>query len=192
MLRRALVGESDVPTDDSVIADYRAITKLQGDEFNPDTGENDTGCNMLTALKYFRKAGRIGAYVSFDTANLRHLRFVIWAFGGAYVACGLPNTIWKQKVWDVTDPKLQGDAAPGSAGGHCFLPIDYDSAAKTIWCKTWNVIQPYTEDWNYAYMNSNNGWAEGYAVLSNEMLDGKGDTPAGFRLDKLQRFIKAL
>lgn len=192
LLRTTLAGTPDRPTDAQVQADYIAVTGIEGAAYDPVTGDNDNGCALEDVLNYFRKAGQIGAFVSFNPLNVDHFKFVIEAFEGAYCGIGLPISAQGQTKWTVTDPSLQGDAAPGSWGGHCIIVPDYDDKGG-YGAGTWGMIQPFDQDWWNEYANPHTAAdGEAYAVISNEMVAGTKPVPSGFDLAQLQALLAAL
>lgn len=190
LLRTALAGNPQCPTDAQIQADYVAVTGLEGAAFDPATQANDNGCALEDVLNYQKKRGDIGAFASVNPLDLDHVRFTIDAFESAYCGVALPNTCQNQTEWDVVDPKLQGDSAPGSWGGHCIPLVDYD--ADTFTCVTWGGLTKLTVAWWLAYANPSAAEGECYAVISNELLNGKKAVPSGFDLATLQADLALL
>ena len=62
----------------------------------------DTGCNMLSVLKYWRKAGlaghRVRAFTSVESSNQTQAKSAVYMLGSLYVGVALPDSV------------LQGDA----------------------------------------------------------------------------------
>jgi hypothetical protein len=190
LLRTTLAGAPDMPTDAQVQAAYIAITGKEGAAYDPATQANDNGCALEDVLDYFQAQGRIGAYCSYNSDNLEQRRFVINAFEGSYDGVALPNTIRGQAIWEVVDPELQGDSAPGSLGGHAILTTDY-SANGGFTCVTWGGLQDYSEAWWLAY-GGKAARGESYAVISPEMFNGDKPAPNNFDMAQLQSDVESL
>jgi hypothetical protein len=108
----------------------------------------------------------------------------IWEFVVLYRAIALPITAQGQREWHVTDDKLEGDAEPGSWGGHDIPYLSYDG--HLFRCETWGTSLLVTYGFDKAYS------MEGFVVVTEEMMDLRGMSPAGFDWDKLTSDFKAL
>ena len=170
------------PPDSAIEAAYEDVGG-----YVPGQPNTDNGCCEIDVLNYWRKTGigghNIGAYVSIDPQNLAHVQAACVLFGGLYIGVALPLTAQTQDVWDVTDPfvPLQGDAAPGSWGGHAVFVPDYDAAGMT--CVTWGALKRMTAAWWLAYCE------ECYAIISPDFLN-QGISPQGFNLALLQQDLQ--
>lgn len=189
MLRTALAGDPFVVPVADVLALYEAVTGEEGASYDPTTGVNDNGCVELDVLNYVRKAGSIGAFCAIDPSNLEHVKLSVDVLEGCYMGVGLPLSAQGQDIWDVTDPSLTSDAAPGSWGGHCMVVVGYDTSGVTF-C-TWGQIQKATWAWWRAYVNLKVG-GEAYAIVSSDMFDGKVIAPDGFNIEQLDADVAAL
>jgi hypothetical protein len=161
-------------SDKSVLAAYSAVTAY--DPKDPDT---DQGAYEIDALNFWRKKGvggrRILAYAGLDFQQPLQVRQAAYVFGGAYIGLALPLTAQAQTggLWDVTGP-AQGEAAPGSWGGHAVNVVAYDRDGLAV--VTWGQIQWMT--WGF--------WArycdEAYCIISLDWLGKGGKSPPGFNL----------
>jgi hypothetical protein len=182
------VGRHSTILDADVLAFYRICTKWEGAEFDPDTGVNDNGCVELDVLKQLKTWGiagrKIDAYVSMPKHRHELLKAGIYMFGGIYVGVSLPNSAQDQGVWRVTDPRLQGDAEPGSWGGHCVIITGYDQGGMT--CVTWGQEKRLTWDWWDAYGD------EAYALLAQDWIGQNQLAPSSFNFAQLKADLEAL
>jgi len=182
MLWDALSGRpAFVPGDDSAISAYSAITG-----YNPTTGANDNGAVEIDVLNYWRNVGiggkTIAAYAAVNWLREDRLQQAIFAFKGVYTGVSLPLSAQGQVggVWDVVDPSLSGDSAPGSWGGHALPAVSYSQADGTYKFITWGAVQTATSAWVKAYVE------ECYACASAEQLDpNEGKSPDGYDLATL-------
>ena len=132
-------------------------------------------------LKSWQRTGidghKIGAYVQVDL-NQKILGLACYLFGGLYCGVALPKSAQNQAKWQVTDPNLQGEAAPGSWGGHCVPMGAFDPLGAIF--VTWGEEQYATEEFISAYFD------EAWAIISQDFLDGKEDNPLGIDLATLK------
>lgn len=176
----AAVGMCFIPSDQFVIGAYAAITG-----FNPTTGANDDGAVETDVLNYWRKSGIaghvIGGYAAVDYGtNPLQTQLAIYLFGAAYIGLNLPLTAQSQGMWDVVaGGGVQAEA--GSWGGHAVPVLGYDNETLTV--ITWGVPMKMTWAFYHAYCE------EAYAIFSNDFINGKKQSPAGFDLATLQADI---
>ena len=117
MTAHANVDRPFVPTEQQVLAAYSAVTG-----YDPDNPETDRGAYLSDGLNYWRKNGiatdKIGAYVKVNHRIRTNMMAGLYLFGALYTGFMLPATIDHQiennLPWDVVDPSLRGDSAPGS------------------------------------------------------------------------------
>ncbi|HTB32029.1 MAG TPA: hypothetical protein VK808_08395 [Bacteroidia bacterium] len=173
-------GKPVVPTDDTILKAYSAITG-----YNPVTGAHDDGANQLDVLHHWRKKGIAGhkvmAYVKLNHKDRNHIKQACFLFGGCYAGFLLPKTAWKQKKWRLTSLGLKGRGKVGSWGGHAVAIIGYDRNGVT--CVTWGETKKITWAFWDAYCE------EAYAVISPDFASKKG-SPSGFNLDILKKDLK--
>lgn len=173
----ANVGDPTVPTDQSIIAAYSAITG-----YNPVTHANDNGAVVVDVLNYWRQTGiakhKIQAYVALEPKNMDHVKDSVLLFGGVYMGVALPVSAQTQTTWSVPPGGATGQGAPGSWGGHAVPIVGYDSRALT--CVTWGALKQMTWSFWEAYCD------EAYAILSADWLNSKNFAPNDFDLAQLQ------
>ena len=175
------------PTDKQVVAAYSAITG-----YNPATGANDNGANEIDVLNYWRQSGvashKIGAYVALEPSNHQHVMDSVYVFGGCYIGLQLPTSAQSQtqnhQPWSVPPGGPNGDGKPGSWGGHAVPVMAYDARGLTV--VTWGALQTMTWSFWEAYCD------EAYAILTNDYLTGKKQTPQGFSITQLQADLSDL
>jgi len=173
-----------VPTDAEVLTAYEAISGyINGD---PST---DTGCDMLTALNYWRNTGlaghKIAGFVEVDAQNLLEVRQAIWMFGNLFTGLALPVFVQSASDWTVPDGWIYGNAGqPGSWGGHC-VPAMAESP-ETLTCVTWGERLKMSHNFFGDYCD------EAYAVLSTDWVTSNQAAKSGFNLAQLRADIAAL
>lgn len=165
---------------------------------NPDT---DNGCDMLTALKYWRRTGfgghKVSAFVSVDYTNQKEVEQAIYLFGNVYIGLALPLTAQNPvttepsglSCWQMTAEGTNGDASPGSWGGHCVPIVGYSSdpaGHPGVALVTWG--EQYAMTWKFANTYVDEMWA----VLSPDWFESNGDAPNGFNLDQLKADLAQL
>ena len=164
-----------IPSDAEVIAAYSAIGGyVPGDE------STDNGCDMLTALNYWRQTGitaggtlhQIGGFAEVNHKDPAELAAALWLFGGLFVGIELPAGFQGLTSWTRVPNQHKGKWAPDSWGGHCVIFVDdVNELLQTV---TWGELVP-TDNTALPYVD------EVYAVFSQEMLDPtSGKCPAGF------------
>jgi hypothetical protein len=127
---------------------------------------------------------KIVATVEVDPKDVALNQRAIWEFVVLFRAVGLPVTAQGQRAWDVADPSLQGPAALGSWGYHDVPYLSYDGSRYRV--ETWgsNLLATYAFDAAYA--------VGGFVVVTEEQLDKKGMSPAGFDWTKLNADVRSL
>lgn len=147
----------------------------------------DDGRDELSVLKYWRATGlgadKIGAFVSVDPKNPALVRAAIYLFGGVYTGIALPLAVRGGHAWDVAGPRLIGQFAPGSWGGHAVPYEAYDQQGVTV--ITWGAPLKATWRFHAAYTE------EVYAIISPDFL-AEGKSPEGFDLAALTADLTAL
>lgn len=166
-------GEVTVP-DSAVLKGYEDVGG-----YRPGDPNTDQGCDMLTALNYWRQTGiaghKIGAFATVNPKNINMVKAVIELFGFIYIGVALPISAQNQRVWKVASGP-NGQA--GSWGGHCITVPDYSSTEPT--CITWAHLLSMTDGFFEKYTD------EAYAVLSPEWVNGQNVAPNGVNLAQLQ------
>ena len=169
------------PSDKQIVAAYSAITG-----YNPTTGAHDDGAVEVDVLNYWRQSGiaghKIGAYVALEPANHSHIMDSVYIFEGCYIGLQLPKSAQAQvqnhQPWSVPPGGATGDGKPGSWGGHAVPVVAYDARGVTV--VTWGALQTMTWSFWETYCE------EAYAILSNDYLTKKKETPQGFAMQQLQ------
>ncbi len=155
--------------------------------YNPAIPSSDQGGVELDVLNKWRKNGLDGhmllGYADPALTNLEEIRQAINLFGGVYIGMRLPVTAQTQDVWDVTDPSLSGDAAPGSWGGHAVFVAAYD--AEFFTCITWGQTKQMTLAFWNAYVQ------EAHALLCPDWFNATG-APNGFDINQLSSDLLAI
>lgn len=186
-------GQPAVVTNQDVLHLYQRIGG-----YVPGHPETDNGCDMLTALKYWRKFGvtngpnkhKIGAFVKVDETDRDEVTTAAWLFGSLFVGVQLPITAQlpdgAPPVWQVPKEGPNGDGSPGSWGGHCIPIVGYSNAYKTkggnpgttvvTWGSTYSMTWPFLM--NYV--------DEIWAVLSPDWFGANNKAPSGFDIAQLQ------
>jgi hypothetical protein len=172
------------PTDAQILTAYAGVTNPP---YDPATGANDNGANMLDVLKYWRTTGiagrKIDSFTSVAPTHTGHVRAAVYLFGTVYVGLSLPLTAQAQvgSLWTVG---FGADAQPGSWGGHAVNVVAYDRSTVTV--VTWGQLQVMTWAFWLAYCD------EAYAVLSADWLRASGTSIAGFDLVALSADLGAV
>jgi hypothetical protein len=147
---------------------------------------NDTGCDMLTTLKYFAKHGiggkTIAAYCALDIHSLHQAQTAINLFGGIYFGLNLPDAITHAPdmltiPWDVAECGRVGNPASGHAVwmngyAHSTGYLFFDTIT---WAARIQMSGTAYQDWG----------EECYAIVSTEWIAANGTSPSGFNLAQL-------
>ena len=152
----------------------------------------DKGCNMLSVLRYWRKAGvddrKVLAFTSIDLKNQAQAQSACWLFGSIYIGVALPDFATQGDMltvpWVVPPGGPVGNAAPNPNNGHCIPAVSYD--ADNLYVVTWGEIKPMSWAFYDAYAD------EAYAVISQDFIEANGLNPAGFDKDALLADLKEI
>jgi hypothetical protein len=169
----------------NVLSDYSAITG-----YNPNNPNSDQGTEPRVSYLYRQKTGlidakgnrhQIGAFVALDYTNLQEVLEAMYLFSAVGVGLNFPDSAMRQfeqgQVWDV----VQGSHVEG---GHYVPVFGFDGTY--LYCVTWGQVQKMTVKFFQTYCE------EAWAILSQEMLNGKGLSPEGFNLAQLQADLTAV
>lgn len=183
MLWNAECGKVVPFTDASVLSDYAAVTG-----FDPKTGQNDNGTNMLDALNYWVKTGvvdahgvrhKLGAFVQLKAGDFAQMEQAVYLFGSVAIGIKFPASAMKQfnagQPWDV----VKGSK---NEGGHCIPVVGKSGNYHAV---TWGKDIEMTSAFYKKYCD------EAYALLSLEMLTG-GKSLEGFNITQLNADLAAL
>jgi hypothetical protein len=165
----------------------------------PGDPSTDNGCDMLTALNYWKKIGfgghKIGAYVSVDYTNRTEVKTAMWLFGNVYIGVALPASAQdptqtgKYPCWQVPKYGPTQDGSPGTWGGHAIPAVGYsddktDPGTEVI---TWGSV--YDMTWNFLDAYCDEMWA----VLSPDWVSKvSAKAPNGFKVKSLQDDLMAV
>lgn len=170
-------GKGVTISDASVISAYSAVSG-----YDPATGANDNGCNLVDVLNYWRQTGigghRINSYVQLEVGNTQHVEATLLVFGCVLIGVALPISAQGQNSWIVTGPTWSPQCQPGSWGGHCVIVVEYDATGLTV--VTWGQLLRMSWGFWKAYCD------EAYAILSPDWLIQNDHSPAGIKLAALE------
>jgi hypothetical protein len=179
----ARVGSAVILPTRTVVKAYEKITG-----YNPRTGANDEGAEVLSVLNFWRKSGFAGhhieAFVALERHHPLHFKAGVFLFGGAYVGLNLPRSADGQKIWRVPPSGPTGRGKPDSWGGHVVPIIGYDEHG--LIAITWGRRKRMTWGFLHTYCD------EAFAVLGPDLFDGQSTAPAGVDLAALRKALAAL
>lgn len=170
-------------SDAAIVAAYSAVSG-----YDPRTGANDVGANMLDVQKYWQQTGVAGhkavAFAACSTANLDDVKACINLFGFCNIGFQVPAhcipDFEQGKTWDVQS------ANSSIIGGHDVILVDYDDATSLFTCITWGGNQKLTYAFFHAYVD------EAYGVVLPEWIAANGEAPSGFDLPQLLTDVQEL
>jgi len=162
------------------------------EHFVGDPPPADAGCDMLSVLSYWRKAGldihRVQAFASVDLQSQVEAQTAIYLLGSIYIGVALPDFAVQGDMltvpWVVPASGPVGNAAPNQSNGHCIPAVAYD--AENLYIVTWGESKSMSWGFYNAYAD------EVFAVISEDFIGSTGDTPAGFDLAALKTDLKQL
>lgn len=151
--------------------------------FDPATGANDGGANMLDVAQKWQEGMPIARHTirAFVAVNVKNLSLVASAanfFGGLWTGWALPVAWQGADEW-LAGPNTSGNWALGSWGGHAVHATTFSPGMFGI--KTWGGRMPVSPAAWSTYCD------EAYALVSNDMWHVlTGDRcPAGIDVQKL-------
>ena len=175
-------GDLFTPPDSAILKAYEDVSG-----YDPRTGDNDNGANMLDVMKYLQKTGiagrKIGPYLSIDIKNKTEVKTAIYLFGSINIGVMLPRSAQGQTEWDVVDWTLNGDAAPGSWGGHDVIITGYGDGYREV--ITWGQRMEMTAWFWDSYVD------EAFVILDDEWLTND-IAPNHFNKELLLQDLSAL
>ena len=153
---------------------------------NPNT---DNGCDMLTALKYWKSHGlaghKIQAYMAINPKNIEEVKLSVELFGNVFLGVQLPLSAQGENDWTVPLGGIySSDGQPGGWGGHC-IPV-MAASPLTRSCITWGSLLKMSANFFADYAD------EAYAVLSPEWITKRGLSPSEFNMAALQADLNAI
>jgi hypothetical protein len=153
----------------------------------------DEGCDILSVLKYWRRAGldqhKVQAFTSLDLQDQSQAQSALYLLGGIYIGVELPDFAvqgndWLAIPWVVPPGGPVGNAAPNPRNGHCIPAVGYDP--DQLWIVTWGALKSMSWDFYNAYAD------ESYAVVSTDFIGTSGQSPQGFDLAALENDLAQL
>jgi len=183
----ANAGNEITPPDPTVLSFY--------EHFVGTPPPPDQGCDMLSVLKYWRRAGldkhKVKAFASIQLQNHDEAQRAIFLLGGIYIGVALPDSVVPQGgnyleiPWVVPPGGPVGDAAPNQDNGHCIPAVAYD--ATNLYVVTWGAVKSMSWQFYDAYAD------ESFAVVSEDFIDlTSGQDPAGLSLTQMLSDLKQL
>jgi hypothetical protein len=166
-------------TDDEILKAYSDISG-----YDPTTGNNDNGCDMLSVQNYWRKTGIgnhvTGAYAEIDPTNEKEILTGLYLFEAVDIAVNLPQSAMDQ--FNAGEPwTVSGDNT--ILGGHSICIVGYDGTWYYI--VTWGALVKVDPKWLFTYMT------ESYVAISNDYIIG-GKTLEGFNTSLLVSDLQAI
>lgn len=185
-------GNPFTPALSDVISAYSAIGG-----YVPGDPSTDNGCEMLTALNYWRQTGlaahKITAFVSLDPTKPEEIMQSVKLFGGCFIGLALPISAQTPVIganglpcWAAPNSQ-SGDGLPGSWGGHCTDLGAYgvdQKGNKGTGVVTWGQIYDLTWEFLALYCD------EAYAIVTQDFIEKDGESPSGFDLTALLADLK--
>lgn len=183
-------------TDDALKL-YSEVSGFDRSQGPPGENPTDVGTDNGQLVKYWQNPGvtcaadgsvhRIAGSLAIDPADPQASyleRLAVWEFVVLFRAVALPITAQGQKVWKLTDPSLQGNAAPGSWGYHDIPYLAYDR--HWFYADSWgfDILVGFRFNRSYA--------AGGFVVLTEEQTNLQGVSPAGINWTKLNEDFRNL
>jgi hypothetical protein len=170
-------GNQQIWTDDQIVNIY----SLTGG-YVVGNALTDSGAVEIDVLNYWRQTGFFGdqitAYMALEPNNSLHIKQAIQLFGGVYGGFALPLSAQNQTVFHITPGGTNGNATPGSWGGHCMVACAYNHIGPIV--ITWGILKQTTWAWWAAYCD------ESYALLSSDWAAPGVLAPSGFDLVTLK------
>lgn len=165
------------PLEPNVIEFYGDVTEFEGARFDPATGANDNGVNLLDLLNVARTKGvgghKIGAYAKVGLQSYPLIDWASCAFGGLLQGYSLPAICQDGRSWSFTPPSnLLLDYAPGSWGRHATCESKNNRRGNMA-DPTWGSLMSVARSFKQAYRD------EVYVMISPEWLDDHSKAPSG-------------
>jgi hypothetical protein len=172
-------------TDAQIISMYSAIGG-----YVPGDPSTDNGCDMLTAMNYWRKNGFAGqkdlaieAFIEVNPMNPVEFAWGISWFGSTAIGLQLPTAIQTLNDWPAP-PNLTGDWTPGSWGGHDVPAGAYFPGAQIV--ETWGATIVMSDLFFKSYCD------EMYIVFFPDWVMADGVSPSGLNMAQLKADLAAL
>lgn len=168
----------------SLAAPVTSMQTLLGYEaisgYNPNTGQNDNGATLQSALQWWAKNGLAGykpsGYAQIDVTNLPLIKQCIDFFGAVYSAFTVPAAFQTQfdagQPWDLPTTR----AGQQIDGGHAVPLVGYD--ASYLYCVSWGAVQKITYP-AFAKYWSPSEQGEAWVAVLPQLIETTGKTPSG-------------
>ena len=180
------LGSPIIIPDKQIVKAYSAVSG-----YDPKTGANDNGCQVLDVLNYWRKTGigghNIKAFASVNPKNLKQVMAATYLFGGVYLGMALPAMLQSLNMmdgdWVLPNPlPKDGSADPYSLGGHAVPIISYDP--NWVYIITWGGTRRVS--WPFFRMFCD----EAFAAISQDWVKPSGISPSGLNMAALMADVK--
>ena len=162
-------------TDEDALTYYEKF-----DGYNPSDPSTDQGGCLLDVLNDWKQQSINGhmvtAFTLVDQNNITEVKQALALFGPLYCGLNLPNSVWGQTEWTVTDDT-------SIDGGHCVVLIGYNETGPVA--ISWGALYQMTWQFFSAYFD------ELYAVISMDWFTNGAD-PTGIDLSQLTADLAAL
>jgi len=166
-------------TAQDALADYSAVTG-----YNPADPATDKGTSVLDAMRYRTATGirdhaghrhKLGAYAAMQPGHPDHLKYAVANLSAVGIGIQFPRS-----AMDQFNAGRQWSVVSGSPieGGHYIPIVGY--TRYHVYCVTWGKVQAMT--WGFLRRYCDEMWA----LLSPELLNAVGKTPAGLDLAALK------
>lgn len=177
-------GAPTLLTDQDILVGYEQVGK-----YVPGVPSTDQGCDMLTALNYWRNTGfgghKIYGYAKVNLSNLAEVKQAIYLFGNLYLGVQLPLAVSSaKKIWSAPTTGPAEERIAGSWGGHCIPVVGYGATGSTV--ITWGNKMAMTWEFFKVYAD------EAYALLSLDWIGSNKLAASGFNFTQLQQDLSVL
>lgn len=182
----ANAGSIIMPDDACCMLDYEAMTG-----YDPATGANDTGCNLLQKNQHWMNTGfavnangawdKLDGFAQIEAGDIETLRRTVAYFECAELGVQLPDNAQQEfssnGMW--TDTSLP----PNPNEGHDVLIVGQNAQGFKI--ATWTGFVFASTAWVMKYMD------EGTMLLRRSILKPNGISASGITMDQLDSMIRS-
>ena len=170
-IQTAFLGQGETASPITSLECLDLYEQLTG--YDPTSGDNDTGLELIDVLKYWTASGFESytptAYMQVDITNLPLLKQCIADFGALYTGFSM----WEQaeinydnkQSWDLPTTRSGGKIL----GGHCVPIMGYSDKQKLFFLNTWGSITGVTYQAFQKYWGTAQGGEAWVAVLPQEV-----------------------
>ena len=143
--------------------------------YDPSTGANDNGCQIVDVLEYGRTIGfgghKLEAWAAIDRTDPQDVMGGVHYLGGVTLGIRVPKSAEDQ--FDAGEPWTVPWFSP-IVGQHDVPILKYD--ADWLYVVTWAGLQPMSWGFYHAYVD------EAYVTVTRDALNAAGLDPAGLDL----------